>query len=68
MFNSEEFKKVISESGKSITFIASEVGITREGFYKKMNGETEFKASEISKLCKVLGLKGMEIMNIFFNS
>lgn len=44
---------VIAESGMSITFISKKMGITREGFYKKLNNETEFKASEILAIQKM---------------
>ena len=44
----------ITDSGMTITAIAKKIGITREGFYKKLNNETEFKASEISALQNIL--------------
>lgn len=56
----------ISESGITITAIAKKIGITREGFYKKLNNETEFKASEISALQEILGLSNRKRDEIFF--
>lgn len=61
----------IADSGMTITAIAKKIGITREGFYKKLNNETEFKASEISALQKILRLTNKKrenspIYNTFF--
>lgn len=56
----------IAESGITITAIAKKLGITREGFYKKLNNETEFKASEISALQGILNLSNKKRDDIFF--
>ena len=50
----------------TITFIARKIGITREGFYKKLNNETEFKASEIVILQSLLRLSNKKRDEIFF--
>ena len=57
MTDSKKLSDEIADSGITITAIAKKLGITREGFYKKLNNETEFKASEISALQKILRLK-----------
>ena len=64
--DSAALKKCIAESGISISFTAKKMGITREGFYKKLNGDTEFKASEISCIKNILGLSANERDRIFF--
>lgn len=56
----------IKNSGLKIVFIAKQLGLTREGLYKKLNGETEFKASEISMMQKILGLTNEQRDSIFF--
>ena len=56
----------ISKSGMTVTFIARKIGITREGFYKKLNNETEFKASEIVALQSILRLSNKKRDEIFF--
>lgn len=66
--NSNALREKIVESGMSIVHIAKKIGITREGFYKKMNNETEFKASEIQKLKEVLLLSNEERDSIFFSN
>lgn len=67
MTNTELLKEAIENSGMSITFIANKIGISREGFYKKMNNLTEFKASEIMALTEILGLSKEERDRIFFD-
>lgn len=66
MTNSVLLSHEISESGMTITFIARKIGITREGFYKKLNNETEFKASEIVILQSLLRLSNKKRDEIFF--
>lgn len=64
--NSKMLSNEIADSGITITAIAKKIGITREGFYKKLNNETEFKASEISALQKILNLSNQKRDQIFF--
>ena len=66
MTNSKLLNDEISKSGMTITFIARKIGITREGFYKKLNNETEFKASEIVALQSILRLSNERRDEIFF--
>ena len=66
MTDSKLLSSTITESGMTITSIARKLGITREGFYKKLNNETEFKASEISLLQKILHLTNKKRDDIFF--
>ena len=66
MTDSKKLSDEIADSGITITSIAKKLGITREGFYKKLNNETEFKASEISALQKILRLTNKKRDEIFF--
>lgn len=66
MTNTKLLKEAIENSGMSITFIADKIGISREGFYKKMNNLTEFKASEIMDFTEILGISKEERDCIFF--
>ena len=66
MTDTEKLSNAISESGIKIAAIANKLGISREGFYKKLNNETEFKASEISAMQKILGLTNRKRDEIFF--
>ena len=54
MTDSTLLNEEIVNSGITITAIARKLGITREGLYKKINNETEFKASEILSMQKIL--------------
>jgi DNA-binding phage protein len=50
----------------TITSISKKLGITREGLYKKINNETEFKASEIVSMQRILHLSNETRDKIFF--
>ena len=56
MTDTKLLRETIDSSGMSITFISNEIGISREALYKKISNTTEFKASEITKLSKILNL------------
>ena len=58
--------KVIENSGLKLTFIARALKLSREGFYKKLNNQTEFKASEIVKMQEILNLSNEQRDKIFF--
>ncbi len=66
MTNTNLLKKKIDESGYKLRFIASKLGITYQGFLKKINNETEFKASEMQILRELLNLMDSEFEQIFF--
>ena len=65
MTDSEALSKAIENSGLKLTFIANKLELSREGFYKKLNNQTEFKASEIVKLQDILNLSNKERDKIF---
>lgn len=56
----------IKDSGMTMVAIASKSGITRETLYNRLNGKTEFKASEILRISCVLNLSESERNKIFF--
>lgn len=67
MTDTKALREVIEETGIKITFLAQKIGISRECFYQKMRNETEFKASEIKALAKVLHLSAERRDAIFFS-
>lgn len=67
MTDTVALKNAIKESGISLTYIADTLGITRGALYKKLENSTEFKASEIVTLKKVLKLSDKQRDDIFFN-
>lgn len=67
MTDTERVEKIIKERGLKKKFVARELGLTPYGFALKLRNESEFKASEITKLCAVLGIDSAEEMEqIFF--
>lgn len=68
MTDSEALSKAIENSGLKLAFIANKLELSREGFYKKLNNQTEFKASEIVKLQDILNLSNKERDKIFFTN
>lgn len=66
MTNTILLRKMIDKSGYKLRFIASKLGITYQGFLRKINNETEFKASEIQGLKELLNLTDKERDEIFF--
>lgn len=55
----------IVKSKKTKKEIAQHLGLSEMGFYKKVKGLTEFKASEIEKLRNFLNLSVEETTAIF---
>lgn len=66
MTNKKMLKEKIEQSGVSITFLAEKCSVSRDYFYRKMNGEVEFKQSEIATLKEYLHLTQKERNDIFF--
>lgn len=67
MTNTIKLEIAITRSGLKKREIASALGITAMGLYKKIHNLSEFKASEIIKLVKVLNLSNLEREEIFFD-
>lgn len=66
MTNLELLKEKIEESGMTMVAIARKTGIKRETLYNKLSGKSEFTASEIVAMSKVLRLSVEEREAIFF--
>ena len=56
----------IEQTHISKSDLAEALGLTRQGLYNKLNGENEFKGSEIKIISKMLNLTIAERDNIFF--
>lgn len=59
-------KQVINDSGYKKTFIAERIGISYQAFLNKIEGRTEFVATEIVKFCDLLQLDNQVRDKIFF--
>lgn len=67
MTDSVRLSELIQKSGYKMKFLAGQLGLTPFGLSKKINNVTEFKASEIDILCRLLGIKSLsEKERIFF--
>lgn len=67
MTNTEKLRIAIKCAGLKLGYIADNLGITRESLNMKMRNETEFKASEIVTLKRILNLTDEERNDIFLN-
>lgn len=57
----------IEESGYKIGSFASRIGLTHQGFLRKLRNDSEFKASEIYNIRIILHLTSREVEQIFFD-
>ena len=66
MTDSSALRNAVKKSGLKYFKIAGEMGISPYALQKKIDNETEFKASEIVKLSTLLSLTESERSEIFF--
>lgn len=67
MTNTIELEVAIKRAGITKKELAEQMELSEMGLYKKINNITEFKASEIYKICKILSIKNKDREDIFFN-
>lgn len=65
MTDTKKLRELIKESGYTYKFLASQVGITRESLYLKIEGKNEFTASQIKALAELLKLTKTQVNDIF---
>lgn len=61
-------KDRIEQSGYKLQYVAEQIGLTRQGFYKRLANGSDFTASEIMTLTALLKLNRAEQKAIFFCS
>lgn len=66
MTNTSLLEQYIEKSGYKRSFIAEQLGITAYCLTLKINNKSEFKASEITILCKLLKISARDREAIFF--
>ena len=67
MTNVDLLEEKIRRSGLKKAYIAAKIGVAPNTFSALISNKTEFKASQIRKICDVLGIKdATEIKTIFF--
>lgn len=64
--NSNELNAELARNNLSIPKAAEAIGIGKKAFYAKMNGESQFKQTEIAKLKRLLSLSDERVGTIFF--
>lgn len=67
MTNTIELEVAIKRAGITKRELAEKLGLSEMGLYKKINNITEFKASEIYKICKILSIQKKDREKIFFS-
>lgn len=65
MVDNERLKDEVKKCGYKQQYLASKLGLTPNGLSRKLNGVTEFKASEIEALSDLLHLSSEERNSIF---
>lgn len=66
MTNTEMLRDAIKKSGLKLEFIAEKLGITRFSLTKKIENVTEFKTSEVQKMCDVLQIEDVDTKEAIF--
>ena len=67
MTNTSLLEQYIKESGYKRNFIAKQIGLkSAYGLSRKINNESEFKATEIVILCDLLKISAKDKEAIFF--
>ena len=60
--DAEKLREAMRENHITVVRMCRELGISRKAFWSKCKGLSEFKQSEIVKICELLGMKdGTEI-------
>lgn len=67
MTNTRMLREAIQQRGLKYKYIAAELQLSPYGLMKKVEGENEFKASEIMTLSDLLALTENERSAIFFS-
>ncbi|MBS6715405.1 MAG: helix-turn-helix transcriptional regulator [Dialister sp.] len=65
--NCPELRASIARAGITNRKLAEHLGLSEQAFYNKIQGDTEFKGSEIKRLAKVLNLSMKDVNTIFFD-
>lgn len=66
MTNTALLESIIAGSGLKKNYIAKVIGVTPETLIRKIKNASEFKASEIDKMCQILGISDPEMREAVF--
>ena len=67
MTDTELLLSCIKNCGSTITSLAKQLNLSRQGLWKKIYNKSEFKQSEIQKVTTILELDAEKERQIFFS-
>lgn len=67
MANMALLREHIERSGLKMGTVADRCGLTYQGLWRKLKGETEFRVPEMQALKDTLNLNPNDMMEIFFS-
>lgn len=69
MTNTKLLGEKVRNSGLRTSYIVDSLGISRAGWYRKLNGKSPFTAEQIQIMCNILHITSLrEKEDIFFAS
>lgn len=57
----KNLNQLIIDSGMKRSYIAKSLNIKYDTFRRKLNGESDFKVTELITLCKIINVNVMEV-------
>lgn len=66
MTNTKLLNELIQQSGLKKIYIAEKIGVTAVGLSNLIAGKSEFKATQINKMCELLGIEDLELKEAVF--
>lgn len=68
MVRTDILKQKKEELGIQTKYIVERLGISRQGYYNRLNGKTPFKLAEVQTLCEIFHITSLREKNdIFFS-
>lgn len=67
MTDTDKLVEIIKSKGLKLSWLAQQLNLSPYGFARKLHNHSEFKPSEIIRLCEELGISDEQIKDIFFN-
>lgn len=68
MTNTSKLKGRIVEKGYTLASFSEAVNISRPCLRKRINGQVDFKTSEIERVCSTLDISRSEMADYFFTN
>ena len=68
MTNTSKLRGKMAEKGYTLSDLSKAVNLSRPCLRKKINGDVDFRVSEIERVCSALDIKRGEVIGYFFAS